>query len=124
MFVVILVLDAVKGGRGGSWLRLLGVVGKSNRQTNKHGRYRTRMCILMVDVYILLGRVFYLKAEVIDLWKEVPSDVVHEFPMILVLNLGRNPSNCGRIMCQTDVAFDCINQGRDVQPSDRPEPCY
>ena len=68
------------------------------------------MCILMVDVDRLLRRVFETKAEVIDFWKEVPNDVVHEFRMILIWNVGRNTNNYGRIMCETDVAFDCINR--------------
>jgi hypothetical protein len=68
----------------------------------------------MVDVYRLLGRVFELKSEVIDFWKEVPNDVVHEFPVVLEWNLGRTPNNYGRIMCETDVAFECINRGRGL----------
>jgi hypothetical protein len=68
----------------------------------------------MVDVDRLLGRVFGLKAEVIDFWKEVPNDVVHEFSMILVWNVGRKPNNYGRIICETDVAVECINRGQGL----------
>jgi hypothetical protein len=82
------------------------------------------MCILMVDVDRLLGRVFELKAEVIDFWKEVPNDVVHEFRMILIWNVGRNQNNYGRIMCETDVvAFGCINRGQGLSQTDRRERC-
>jgi hypothetical protein len=68
----------------------------------------------MVDVDRLLGRVFELQEGVIDFWKEVPNDVVHEFHMILIWNVGRNPNDCGRIMCETDVAFECINRGQGL----------
>ena len=65
---------------------------------------------MTVDVDRLLGRVFELRAEVIDFWKEVPSGVVHEFRMNLMWYVGRSPNNYGRIMCETDVAFECINR--------------
>ena len=72
------------------------------------------MCILMVDVDRLLGRVFELKEEVIDFWKEVPNRVAREFLMILIWDVGRKPNNYGRIMCATDVAFECINRGKGL----------
>jgi len=72
------------------------------------------MCILMVDVDGLRGRVFGLRAEVIDVWREVPNDAVHEFRMILIWNVGRNPNSYGRIMCETDVAFECISRGQGL----------
>jgi len=68
----------------------------------------------MADVDRLLGRVFELKEEVIDFWKDVPNDVVHEFLMILMWNMGRNPNNYERIMCATDVAFECVNRGQGL----------
>ena len=71
-------------------------MGKSNRQINMGV---IRMCILMVDVDRLLGRVFELKAGVIDFWKGVPNHVVREFRMILIVNVLRNPNNYGRIVC-------------------------
>jgi hypothetical protein len=72
------------------------------------------MCILMVDVDRLLRRVFELRAGVIDFWKGVPNDVVQEFRMILIWNVGRNPNNYGGVMCETDVAFEFINRGQGL----------
>jgi len=47
----------------------------------------------MVDVDRLLGRVFELREEVLDFWKEVQNHVVYKFFMILIWNVGRNANN-------------------------------